>query len=355
MRVLQIGSDRSKRGILVPGTHAYMRQTAYAGALGALDIIGYSLRSDGFKESEDGPLRVYPTNAPLKLLYGTYALLIARKLSRPDIVSTQDPHDSGLLGLCIARMRGVSFHVQVHSDVFDPEYVFFSPVNFVRSHIARFVLKRADNIRVVSHRIKESVEKVLLPKRPISVLPIYIDANRLRKSEPEVGERFAAFKTKLLFVGRLEPEKHPCLALESFAAADLKDTCLIVVGDGSERDHVRLLATDLGVADRVFFENERDAAPYYRVADLVLCTSRYEGYGLAIAEALFCGKPVLSTDVGAAREMGALIAEEDHYAEALSAWMESGPRSAELQLQAYTDIESYAKALRDDIARTIQP
>ena len=351
MRVLQIGSDRSKRGILVPGSPAYLRQRAYAEQFGCLDIVGYSLRSDGFKETRDGPLNIYPTRSWTKLLYGTNTLRIALRLPRHDVVSAQDPHDCGLLGLWIARIRGVPFHVQVHSDVLTASYGFHSITNFIRFHIALFVLARADGIRVVSNRIKASIEVRFTPKRPIAVLPIFVDIQKFRNpaQDQNLAARFATFKTKLLFVGRLEAEKNPSLALEVFASSAPADTCLIVVGTGNERALLEKTAHRLGVEERVFFEGETDSAPYYAVADLLLMTSDYEGYGLVIVEALAAGKPVLSTDVGVAREAGAIVAPAEEFDCALNEWFRSGPREGHLAGYPYANFDEYVAAYCADI------
>jgi putative flippase GtrA len=50
-----------------------------------------------------------------------------------------------------------------------------------------------------------------------------------------------------------------------------------------------------------------DPASYYKTADCFLITSDYEGYGMTIVEALAAGCPVVSTDVGIAKEAGASI------------------------------------------------
>lgn len=351
MRVLSIGADRSKRGILSFNSPAFVRQRAYAEKLGQLDIIGYSLRDDGFEEAVDGPLHTYPTRAPLKLLYGTYAFLIARRLQKPDVVSTQDPHDTGLLGLWIARARRVPLHVQVHSDVFSPAYARHSLLNFARSRIARFVLKRADGIRAVSEGVKTSIEKYVKPRANISVLPIFVDTARFRDATPgeDLVSKFSMFKTKLLFVGRLEAEKNPGVAIELFAKSAPPESCLIFVGSGSLRETLQKETRLLGVFERVFFEGECDSAPYYKIADLVLVTSEYEGYGMVIVEALAAGTPVLSTDVGIVREAGAVVTSEKEFPRALSEWITGGARTGSLRNYPYANFKEYVDAYCADI------
>ncbi len=350
MRVLQIGSDRSKRGVLVEGSPAYARQKAYAEALGALDIIGFSRTTDGFEPLQDGALHTHPTRSLSRLLYGFDAIFIASKLPWPDLVTTQDPFEGGLAALVISRFVQKPLHVQVHTDFLVPEYASHSLTNRIRVLIARYVLRRAARIRVVSERVKRSIEMQLHIAAPIDVLPIFVDTTAIRGMvpDPALSARFSTFRKRLLYVGRLESEKNPSLAIEAFAAAAPADACLIMVGSGSMRAQLELLAQECGVHDRVFFEGTMPAMPFYSIADLVVVTSRYEGYGLVIVEALAAGKPVLSTDVGIAREAGALIAEGD-YADALKRWFEVGPSTAELRIPTYPSFDEYVRVYADTL------
>jgi glycosyltransferase involved in cell wall biosynthesis len=350
LRVLQIGADRSKRGILYRDSPATARQRAYAARFGQLDIIGFSRRSDGARTFAEPHLSVFPTNSRSPLLYGLDALRIAGKMPRPDVVSAQDPFETGFVAWLIARRFRAPLHVQVHTDFLSPEYARLSYVNRVRVLIARFVLRRAARIRVVSERIATSLTMLDFGV-PITVLPIFVDLDKLRNAsvEPEPAGKFSAFRTKVLIVSRLEREKNVALAVSAFAAAP-KDACLIIVGDGSQRAALGRLAAERGIAERVFFEGLQDAARYYPLVDLVLVTSRYEGYGLVIVEALAAGKPVLSTDVGVAKEAGAIVTTPEHFAPALKQWFESGPCTGELKGYPYKNFEEYVAAYCDDIA-----
>lgn len=352
MNVLQIGSDRSHRGILVPGSAAAHRQEAYAAALGEMTIIGFSRNSDGFAAFEAPHLRVIPTASRSRLLYGRDALHIARTLPKPDVVSVQDPFETGLVGLLIARHFGVPLYVQVHTDFLSPAYARHSLVNRVRVFIAGYVLKRAARIRVVSARIQRSLQAAGYKLPAVSVLPIYAETNAVVVSAgPNLPERFAAFSHRMVFVGRLEPEKGARRALESFATAAPGTAALIVVGAGSERDALVARAQKLGVAARVFFEGEHPAGPYLALADLVLVPSEYEGYGLSIVEALAAGKPVLSTDVGIAREAGAIVVPDGaDYAHALAQWFSVGERTGTLRYHPYASFEAYVAAFAEDVA-----
>lgn len=350
MRVLQIGSDRSRRGILVPGSPAYRRQQAYAARLGELDIIGFSLRRDGFSEHTEGGLHTIPTNSRSRLFFGLDAIRLASAIKNPSVVSSQDPFETGLAALCIAWMLRAPLHVQVHTDFLSPEYARHSIVNRVRVLIAGFVVRRAARIRVVSDRIRSSLVKTYQGLPEISVLPIFVDLKLLKgAADPSIAGKFTHFKTRVLVVARLEPEKNVALAIQSFAAASPADACLIIVGNGSERAGLEVMAHGSRAHDRIFFEGECTAAPYYAFADLVMVTSAYEGYGLVIVEALSRGVPVISTDVGIAREAGAIIALAEEFDSALNDWFRTGAREGRLVAYPYSSSEEYSKAITDDI------
>jgi glycosyltransferase involved in cell wall biosynthesis len=356
VRVLQLGSDRSKRGVLFRGTPAYGRQAAYAKAFGHLDIIGLSLKRDGAEEIEDGALRIFPTNSSGKWSYLFGALRISRTLLRPHVVSVQDPFEVGLIGWLVASRLRVPLHVQVHTDFLSPEYASHSVMNRARALIAGFVLRRAAGVRVVSESIRASIEKQYHLHAPVSVLPIFADVARLRGivAESDLEARFAQYDKRLLVVSRLEPEKNVVLALDSFAKSAPQNSCLIVVGDGGERQILEERAKGLGIVDRVHFEGTQNASRYYSIADLVLVPSRYEGYGLVIVEALAAGKPVIATDVGVAREAGAIVTSQEKFADSLKEWFESGPRTGELKGYPYATFDDYVRAYRDDIAACIK-
>jgi glycosyltransferase involved in cell wall biosynthesis len=355
MRVLQIGSDRSKRGILFSDSAGFKRQESYAKEFGELDIIGFSLCSDGAKGTNVGALHVHPTDSRSRMRYAFDALRIARTLARPDVVSVQDPFEVGLLGLLIARRLHVPLHVQVHTDFLSPYYAQHSFVNRVRVAIAGFVLRRATRVRVVSERVKSEIVARYGLKTHIGVLPIFVDVDRFRSSRPglDIVARFKDFKTRVLIVSRLEPEKNIALAIEAFARSAPQSACLIVVGGGSERAALEDAARISGVSDRTFFEGEKDATPYYAIADLVLVPSKYEGYGMVIIEALAAGKPVLSTDVGVAREAGATVAP-GKFADALAEWFANGPRTGELKGYPYRDFDEYVRAYCADIVACVE-
>jgi glycosyltransferase involved in cell wall biosynthesis len=100
-------------------------------------------------------------------------------------------------------------------------------------------------------------------------------------------------------VGRLVRQKGFDLLIRAFAsvAGRHADWDLWVFGEGPERASLERLIEELGIEGRVFLpgwsERVFDA---YRHADLFVLSSRYEGFGNVIIEAMSSGLPVLVTD-----------------------------------------------------------
>ncbi len=288
-----------------------------------------------------------------KVLGTPRSMLAAMRIPRPDVVSVQDPFLIGLIGLCIARLRGSKLHVQIHTDPFDPKFAAHSLTNRFYVLLARFVLSQADAVRVVSERIKKTLAPLALTV-PVSVLPIFIDRDAIARAKPlDKKKEFPDFQKIVLVVSRLEPEKQVGAAIRAFAeiVKAQPGAGLVVVGDGSESAALRSLARSLGVEKRAVFAGARDPFPFYKTADVLLLTSDFEGYGMVIVEALAAGCPVVSYDVGVAPEAGAIIAAPEDLARVASATLSEGRRGV-LALELPDEI-TYRDMWRSEIGSAL--
>lgn len=265
-----------------------------------------------------------------------------------DVISVQDPFETGWVGLVCATIFRKPLYVQVHTDIFSRHFAKAHPLNRLRQRCAPFVLRRATRVRVVSERIRNTVAERGVHV-PISVLPIYVDVESLAQLPSVQHEKY---RYAFLYIGRLEKEKNVIEAVRAVAYARAKgyDAGLTIVGDGSEREAIERAARDIGIEKFVAMVGEQeDIKPFLSTAGALLLPSLYEGYGLVIIEALAARVPVIAYDVGVAREAGAIIAPENAFQETVLAWIAQGAKRSTLQGYPYQDRSAYVHTWVRDV------
>jgi glycosyltransferase involved in cell wall biosynthesis len=154
--------------------------------------------------------------------------------------------------------------------------------------------------------------EALVGLRAGSVLTIHNgvpDEQRAAADRPRPGLLVGA-------IGRFERQKGFDLLIR--ALSGMEDAALVLVGDGSERPGLEHLAESVGVADRVIWQDWTDEARSYLGAlDVFAFPSRFEGFPLALLEALLARSAVVAADVGSVSEIvrdgetGLLVPPED--------------------------------------------
>jgi glycosyltransferase involved in cell wall biosynthesis len=172
--------------------------------------------------------------------------------------------------------------------------------NRIAYHLLRRVYRYADRIVALTRGACEDlVRNFAVPAHRVAlmrsnaVVPPATE-QRLARWDGEDGREAGL----IVSIGRLSPEKNHSLLLRALARVDPRRAWrLAVVGDGAERAALEREAHTLGLGDRVTWVGY-DADPFRWMmrASLVVCSSRYEGLGNVIIEALACGTPVVSTD-----------------------------------------------------------
>lgn len=138
----------------------------------------------------------------------------------------------------------------------------------------------------------------------VRVIPNGVDVERFARAMPSSG---LPPGRRLLWVGRLDPQKGFPVAVEAFArlAGSFPDLWLVVAGDGRDRDAVGRL--DMAVRERVLMLGrvDHDRLPgYYRAAEAFISPAvGQESFGLVLVEAMAAGCPVVATDIPGYREV----------------------------------------------------
>ncbi|MCB1783806.1 MAG: glycosyltransferase family 4 protein [Alphaproteobacteria bacterium] len=168
---------------------------------------------------------------------------------------------------------------------------------------------------VLSDKIRQTYPKVFQEKILSLPNPVFIPEFVADPAGEGLGRKV------LLSVGRLHPLKDQGVLVQAFArlAADFPDWDLKIVGEGEMRGDLEALVVQERLEDRVFLPGAiKDISAQYRAAQIFVLPSRYEGFGLATAEAMAHGLPVVGfADCPGTNELitdgvdGVLVSGED--------------------------------------------
>jgi glycosyltransferase involved in cell wall biosynthesis len=115
-------------------------------------------------------------------------------------------------------------------------------------------------------------------------------------------KRSTTDRVKIVSVGSLRKAKNYPAALEALDLLPEKKCTYRIIGDGDLR--AELEAKVSAMKTSVCFEGHvTDVSPFLQEADIFLMTSLWEGFGLAVVEAMNAGLPVIASDITGLREV----------------------------------------------------
>lgn len=235
------------------------------------------------------------------------------KIASTDVICTHRPDDMFPFILFHRKKPKVC---TLHGKIFENIYIKHEKIIAkIYGIVEKFTLKRLSNHDASSIiAVDETTERYFISKYPwlkniIKVIPIGIDLNKFKPMNKEEMRRIYGFDTKdkiIIYVGRLEKEKKLDLLIKSFAFVKKNNpqTKLVFVGDGRENAHLKNLVDEIKLKDVIFM----GAIKYDKIPEVLNCadvfalTSLYESGPLVIIEALACGVPAVTVDVGRVRE-----------------------------------------------------
>jgi len=219
-----------------------------------------------------------------------------------------------------------------------PDWIWFVRGKYVRvPHVGRRYAERPgyySRLRFVARHASE----VWVPSAATAIgvraafgvscrqVPFCYDSDRF---QPDTTRRQPA--GPVLTVSRLTPQKNQTAVIR--AAARFHPRLHVrIIGDGPERSSLERLAGDLDVVCSIeHLVSDSDVRAAYQSAGVVVCPSRFEGFGLTPMEAIACGIPVVASDIPPHREFLGDAAhffqldDEESLAAAITAALHSGP------------------------------
>lgn len=253
-------------------------------------VVADSLRAQGIRVDEF-PL----AEGPRPLAWGRLAAALRRE--RPDVVHVH-LLASQLWGIPAARMARVPVVVSSEHSL-NHGMIEGRPLSAWLKALYAGLARMATLTLAVSTETAQLVRGLGVPAKQVAVLENGIDFTGMAYSAAGRGRVRAelGLTDDVLLVGavgRLQPYKRFDLALRALAPDLGPSRRFLLVGDGPERDSLRRLADDLGVAEYVVFAGARsDMRDLYSAMDVFVSAGVPETFGLAILEALACGLPTV--------------------------------------------------------------
>jgi glycosyltransferase involved in cell wall biosynthesis len=294
-----------------------LRQFEYAKQLNNYILIVYSPKELCFKPQKwCDNLQINPTNSRSKNCFIWDAYKIALQIctqQRINSITAEDPFTTGLIGLLLKKQYKIPLNIQTHVDFCDNRYwIKQRKINVIFNLLGKFVLKRADSIRVGTGYEKEKlINNLKIKEDKINVIPVNSDLSKFRNINGEIiskGYIASGFDKIVLFSGRLVPQKDVKTLLRSFQIIRnvRPKTLMLIIGSGPEENTLKRLCKDLDLQDNVIFTGSiaHDTIPEYLAAcDVYAISSIFEGTCIAMAEAMASKKPIVATKFAGAYDL----------------------------------------------------
>lgn len=258
------------------------------------------------REAEVPTARVHAWNLPIAKLRARLFVRLARRAAtvygrehgRPGLLHAHSAIWAGEAAREIAGDLGIPYLVTEHSSAFGRGLL--SPWQLDR---VRNVCRGAAAVLAVSEAVARELT-TRVGAADVSVVPNVVDTDFFRPPpEPRPSSPFV-----FLTVATLRPNKRVDILLRGFARAfeSGDEVRLVVAGDGRCLPDLRRMASDLGIADRVEFPGRLDRVEVRRSmwrANVYVLASQVETFGVALAEAMATGLPVVATRSGGPEEI----------------------------------------------------
>lgn len=226
------------------------------------------------------------------------------KQEKPDILFSGGP-----IGNCMILMArtlsltSTKIFITEHSiPSFDVPEVSNQKIRSILPYLMKKLYPKADEIIAVSKTVAEDLfQYISYPIQNIQVIynPV-VSEDLIQKSQEPIYHSWFDNKEHpiITYVGRLIPSKNITLLVEALSIVNKTNPCkLLVIGEGPELNNLVSKVEGLSLKDKVDFMGHcENPYPFIRQSDLLVLTSKYEGLGNVIIEALACNTHVVATN-----------------------------------------------------------
>jgi glycosyltransferase involved in cell wall biosynthesis len=240
-----------------------------------------------------------------KVLFSLIPLIIYLRKYRPDAFLSTFPHVN-IMAIIARKISGVKLTLVIR----EANNVELSKKNArqlsirISYMLLPFFYRFADHIVAISEGLGKQLKR-LIPSKKTDTHVIYnpviddtIDT-MLQSPIPPGFEFIKNIKKPIIMgMGRLVPQKDFETLIKAFKIVrEKKDASLVILGEGYLREELLKLAEDLNISNDVYLPGFTNN-PYkvLSMGDIFVLSSRWEGFGNVLVEAMYCGLSVVSTD-----------------------------------------------------------
>lgn len=277
---------------------------------------------------EDAGARVVSFNAEILFPYDPLALCKMFQFFRREPIDILHTHLPSVhwIGRLIGRLAGIDCIVSTHHNLPDNYSTFSRFTERMTRSFDTVTIAVSKGVRNAFTEISDDRWRVIY--NGINVDGFNADVNRADpnpiESQYQIGQKDLVF----LNVARYSPQKAQIdlvRAMEQVLTA-IPDSKLLLVGWGDEIDDIDREISDHGLEKQVFTTGRVPTVhEYYAIADVFVLSSRIEGFGVVLLEAMAAGLPVIATNIPGVDEVvtnglsGCLVppGEPDRLAEAM--------------------------------------
>lgn len=284
------------------------------------DIKTYRYRSLPVPKS-GGWYLAFPTIKELKKVF---------QEEKIEVVHILLPMSGAIVAIKAAKALNLKIVAHSHSQ---PENLFMDMPKVIRpilnslwNKYLTWIYGKAESLIYPSELARSLLFKLSDKNQPSTVVSNGIN---LKEFQPlDIGDFHERFnlpndKVKLLFVGRLYPEKSIDTLIKAIPhiIKEHENTHLMIVGAGHQRTKLEKLVKELDLGKHITFlglVSDEDKIHAYNASDIFVLPSLAELEGMVVLEAMACGKPIIISDaeMSASRffvdNNGFLFKKEDH-------------------------------------------
>jgi L-malate glycosyltransferase len=169
-----------------------------------------------------------------------------------------------------------------------------------------FSINQSDAVTSVSESLRKDTFSYFEIKKPISVIPNFIDFDLYKDKGPCLRHLFAPNNERIVVhVSNFRKVKRIPDVIHIFEKLSQEiPAVLLMLGEGPEREKAERQVRELCLADKVkFLGKTNDVVRALYLSDLFLLPSETESFGLAALEAMACHVPVVASNTGGIPEV----------------------------------------------------